>query len=52
MVVVGKEDGLAVVPALDHVQRLIGQNVTAKPRHRSLSSVFETDLNGDRAQHR
>src|SRR6266567_4483109 len=35
IVFIGKEGRRAIVAALDQVQRLIRQEVTAKPRHRS-----------------
>ena len=33
VIVSAKEDRLTVVAALDHVQRLIGQKITAETRH-------------------
>jgi hypothetical protein len=33
VVVLAKEDRLAVIAALDHVQRLIGQKISAEPCH-------------------
>src|SRR6202008_935901 len=35
----GKEDGVTVVAALDHVQRLIGKKVPAQPRHGRTAAV-------------
>ncbi|PKP78468.1 MAG: hypothetical protein CVT81_03835 [Alphaproteobacteria bacterium HGW-Alphaproteobacteria-3] len=38
-----EEDGLSVGAALDHMQRLIGQKIPAKPRH-LLLTASETSL--------
>jgi hypothetical protein len=38
VILFAKEDGLAIIAALDHVQRLIRQEVTSEPRHSVLSN--------------
>ena len=47
VIVLSKEDRLAVIAALDHVQRLIGQEVAAEPCH---SSLIEGEQNPGRRQ--